>query len=75
MGKDFKSIRKAAKEQGWKEDVTAKGHPRFFPPDNTKPAVVTAGTPSDQRSIDNFLSAMKRSGLIWPWPPPKKERR
>jgi hypothetical protein len=72
MALDFKSIRRAALDQGWDQDATTKGHPRFIPPDKTKPVCVFSGTPSDQRAIKNFLATMKRSGLIWPWNPKRR---
>lgn len=65
MALDLKSVRKAPLAQGWVEDVSAKGHVRYTPPDRTK----KTGRP---RSIRSFLADMKRSGLVWP--PPGKGR-
>lgn len=66
---DLRKIEQAAREQGWRVERTKKGHIRFVPPDATKPMVVAAGTPSDHRSIRNLVAQLRRSGLIWPWPP------
>jgi hypothetical protein len=71
MALDLKSIKKAALDQGWVEDVTSAGHPRFTPPDKTQRPCTYAGTPGDQRGIRNFLGCMKRSGLLWPAPKKK----
>ena len=65
---DMKSLEKAAKEQGWEIGHTKKGHPRWVPPDPSKPIVIGSGTPSDYRAIKNFLAQLKRSGFVWPWP-------
>ena len=70
---DLKTILKAAKEQGWREERTKKGHVRLIPSDRTKPACVFSGTPGDVRAIRNFLGALRRSGLVWP-PPGKGQR-
>lgn len=67
---DWKKLEKAAREQGWKIDRTKKGI-RLVPPDPTKAIVIIHGSPSEQRGLRNKLSEMKRSGLIWPWPPTK----
>lgn len=70
---DLKRIIGAAKDQGWREERTTKGHLRLVPPDRTKPACVFSGTPGDVRAIRNFLAACRRSGLVWP-PPGKGQR-
>ena len=70
---DLRQIAKAAKEQGWREDRTKSGHPRFWPPDRTKKPCTFSGTPGDVRAIRNFLTCMKHSGLVWP-PPGKGQR-
>lgn len=66
MSKDFKSIQKAAKDQGWEFSQTRNGHWKFIPPDKSKPIVYTSGTPSDRRALDNFIGQMRRSGFRWP---------
>jgi non-ribosomal peptide synthetase component F len=63
---DFKNIKKAAEKQGWAVELNRNGHWKFVPPDPTKDIVYTSGTPSDYRSILNFLARMKRNGLRWP---------
>jgi hypothetical protein len=47
---DFREIRKAAREQGWRVELTSKNHWRFVPPDPSQPMVYTGGTPSDWRA-------------------------
>ncbi|MFL5737323.1 MAG: hypothetical protein ACJ76P_08290 [Actinomycetota bacterium] len=66
---DLASIETAAREQGWRIDRTTAGHPRFTPPDVTKRPCTFSGTPGDVRAIRNFLSCLRKSGLVWPWPP------
>ncbi len=66
---DMRKIEKAAREQGWQIGRTKAGHPRWVPPDSSNEIVIGAGTPGDVRAMRNFLAALKRSGLIWPWPP------
>lgn len=68
---DMREIERAAREQGWEVSLTKKGHKRFKPPDPTKKICIASGTPSDWRSIKNFLADLKRQGFVWPWPPPK----
>jgi hypothetical protein len=68
MALTFRDIRKAALDQGWREDRTASNHPRFTPPDPTKRPCTYSGSPGEQRGIRNFLSCMKNSGLLWPQP-------
>lgn len=69
---DWKSIERAATEQGWRKEPTKKGF-RMLPPDPSKPAVQVHQTPSDRRALANTLAEMKRSGLVWPWPPKRGE--
>ncbi len=64
-------ILEAASQQGWEIGRTT-NHIRLTPPDPNKPMVVTANTSSDRRNRRNFLSDLRRSGLIWP-PPQKNE--
>lgn len=65
---DYRDIERAAREQGWAVKPIKKGV-QFIPPDPQRPIVTWHGTPSDVRAVRNFLAQMKRSGLIWPWPP------
>lgn len=66
---DFRKIRKAALEQGWRVKQTKSGE-TFYPPDPRDEPVTWHFTPSDQRAVRNFLARLKKGGLIWP--PPKK---
>jgi hypothetical protein len=64
---NLRDIEKAAREQGWRVEQTSKGHPVFYPPDPSRPAIIASGTPGDQRSLNNLLSRLKGAGLRWPW--------
>jgi hypothetical protein len=75
MALELRDLEKAAKAQGWIVTRTKKGHPRFIPPDPAKPICTFSGTPGDVRAIWNFLSQLRRSGFIWPWPPRPAVRR
>lgn len=68
MASEWEKVLAAAKAQGWTRRDTKKG---FFlvPPDPTKPLVQIHRTPSDHRALKNTLAQMRRSGLVWPWPP------
>jgi hypothetical protein len=68
MALEFRAIERAAKDQGWTSDRTARGHRRLRPPDPSMKPCIYGGTPGDRRAIRNFLSDCRRSGLIWPWP-------
>lgn len=65
----MRDIEKAARDQGWETGRTKKGHLRYVPPDPELPIVIGAGTPSDHRSLRNFVAQLRRSGFVWPWPP------
>lgn len=59
----FKDIMRLATGQGWRVEKTQSSHWKFIPPDATKKIVVTGSTPSDHRSIKNFLADLKRQGF------------
>ena len=65
---DIDKVCHAARAQGWRVESTSRGHIRLIPIDKDKPIVVSSGTPSDHRSIKNFLAQARRSGLVWPCP-------
>lgn len=65
MSKDWKSIAKELRRQGWELTPTRNGHWRCVPPDRGKPIVHVSGTPSDRRAIDKVLGDLKRSGFRW----------
>lgn len=73
MSKDTRqqteALIKACTQQGWRVEHRKGGHYMAFPADKTQPPVAFAATPSDHRAIKNTISQMRRSGLIWPWPP------
>lgn len=61
---DIDRVRKKAELQGWRYTKSTNGHHQFYSPD--KESIVTAaGTPSDYRGWQNFLSDMKRAGFKW----------
>jgi len=70
---DLRKIVKAARDQGWREDRTTRGHLRLTPPDMSQKPCTFSGTPGDVRAIRNFLTCLKHSGLAWP-PPGKGQR-
>jgi hypothetical protein len=63
---NLRDLEKAAKQQGWRIDQTARGHPRFWAPDPSTPPAVFSGTPGDRRAIRNFLADLRRKGFRWP---------
>ena len=65
MALDARDIFDAAREQGWRIERVKKGW-MLYPPDLSKPPVAWHGSPSDIAAVRNFLSQMRRSGLIWP---------
>lgn len=68
---DYRSIERAAKDQGWRIKPSKKGL-MFYPPDETQSPVAWHGTPSDVRAMWNFLARLRIRGLEWPWPPEGK---
>ena len=54
-----------AQEQGWRHERTSLNHHKFLAP-NGKDICVTSGTPSDVRSVDNFIADMRRAGFQLP---------
>jgi hypothetical protein len=62
--KDFKKVIREAEAQGWRVEPTKNGHWRFYAP-NGRDIVHAAGTPSDYRSLENFLAQMRRAGFVW----------
>lgn len=70
MASEWTKVLKAAGEQGWRVESTKKGF-RLLPPDPSKSAVAIHRTPSDHRAMKNTIAQMRRSGFVWPWPPPK----
>lgn len=60
---DINQVRRKAEQQGWRYDVTERGHHRFYSP-NKKDIVVTSGTPGDVRGYQNFLANMRRAGYM-----------
>ncbi len=63
--KDFRSIVASATNQGWTVSTTKKKHIKFVPPDPAMPMVVTGGTPSDRRGLQNLIGDLRRSGFVF----------
>jgi hypothetical protein len=61
---NIRDIERAAREQGWRVELTTKGHVRYIPTDKSKKIVIHGGTPSDHRSTRNLIAALRRSGLV-----------
>ena len=57
--------------QGWRYR-TGKRHPKLYPAEPTQSPIPVPTTPSDRRSLKNFVSQVRRAGGIWP--PPKGTR-
>ena len=64
----YKDIERVAKVQGWRSEVKRSGVMWLSP--NGKDAAMWHNTPSDVRALKNFLSQMRRGGLVYP--PPKR---
>jgi hypothetical protein len=68
----YSDVEHAARQQNWRVERTKRGHRRLVPPDPDKPIVIGAGSGGDRFAVNLFLIAARRSGLVWPWPPPRK---
>jgi hypothetical protein len=65
---NYRNIEKAAKAQGWRSEVRKSGVMWLSP--NGQDSVMWHNTPSDVRALKNFLSLMRKAGLVYP--PPKR---
>ena len=63
---NFRTVRKAAEEQGWRIEDTTDGY-MFYPPDPQQGPVLFHRNPGEH-AVKKNLSLMKRRGLIWPPP-------
>ena len=63
MNKDTEELVRKLRKQGWTVDGSGR-HYKAYPPDKSKPMVVFAKTPSDQRAFANTKSALRRSGAV-----------
>jgi hypothetical protein len=61
---DYRDIRRAALEQGWRVEER-KAADIWFSPDGAT-IVTWHRTPSDVRALRNFLARMRHGGLRWP---------
>ncbi len=65
--KDFrKIIEHLIDTQGWRYQWNGSGYPKLFPADATHPPISVPKTPSSQRSLPNFIAAVRRVGGVWP---------
>jgi hypothetical protein len=71
LPKDYRSLFRLAEAQGWEHTRTGKDHHKFVSPSGE--IVVTSGTPSDRRALDNFRAQLKRHGLR-PYMPLKEDK-
>lgn len=60
----IKELQELAKEQGWTIRRGKNNHPQFIRPDGR--IWSTASTPSDPRSYLNFISDLRKAGLVIP---------
>lgn len=65
----------AAKAQGWRVEQTPTGHWKGYPPNKAMPMVSFGGNHVGPRAQENEIAQLRRSGLVWPWPPEKAARR
>lgn len=71
LKKDMMRYVQMAEDAGWRVEHTGGGHIKLLSPDKTKPPVFTSSTPEEPRSVQNFLSQLKRAGLDLKDRPPK----
>lgn len=62
LGKMLRPLWDAATAQGWRVELTGANHVRWLSPDGANP-VVSALTPSSQRTYQNLRSQLRRAGL------------
>lgn len=59
-----RELAEIAVSQGWRVEMTEKGHWRFVPPDRTKRIVIMPGTSVSRSGMRNALADLRRSGLV-----------
>jgi hypothetical protein len=52
-------------QQGWRYRTGGR-HPKLYPADRSQPILTVPTTPSDQRSLRNFIADVRRRGGVWP---------
>lgn len=62
LSNDAVEVIRAAQMQGWRLELSQKGHPRLYAPDG-KTIIGHSGTPSDFRAFHNFRARLKRAGV------------
>jgi hypothetical protein len=71
-GWDLKAILAALAEQRWTVTKTKSARHKCVPPDPDHDIVVVAET-SSWSAQQNTIRDLRRSGFVWPWPPPRSE--
>lgn len=63
---DLDDVVREARRQNFTIEHTRNQHLRFVPPDKSRQAVTTGGTPSDKRALQNLISDLRRyAGFVW----------
>jgi hypothetical protein len=68
MADDIEDAVAVARRQGFQISRTTEGHYRCVPPDRTKPLALISAGHGSRRSLENGISQLRRSGLIYPEP-------
>lgn len=63
LGKMLRPLWDAATAQGWRVELTGANHVRWLSPDPEAAPIVTALTPSSQRTMLNVRAQLRRAGL------------
>lgn len=61
--KELHPLIDAARDQGWRVQVTSNGHLKFLPKDRSVSPVFGPSTPSDYRSVKNVRTKLRKAGL------------
>jgi hypothetical protein len=59
----MKRVVLVAKENGWRVEMTERGHFKFISPDKSQPIIHLSGTPSDSKTYICGVSQLRRHGL------------
>ncbi len=61
MPRDLKRLAQRALARGWRIEVRRSGHLAWIPPRGR--VLFTSSTPSDPRTLKNFIAQLRRAGL------------
>lgn len=64
--KDYRKVRNAAMEQGWRVASTKHGETFLAPDGRMKVMVHRLHASSDPRALDHIVRRLKRAGFRWP---------